>query len=56
MCLLHQEEELSYICLTCQIKLLCYKCIKSNKHAEHEVKIIKKAFDMLVERVSLIHL
>lgn len=42
-CLIHPTEDISYICMTCNVKLLCYKCIKSNKHESHDVKILKKA-------------
>jgi hypothetical protein len=42
--------------MTCGVKPMCLKCIKSNKHASHDVKIVKKAIEVINEKFSLIHL
>ena len=42
--------------MTCGIKPLCYKCIKSSKHSNHELKIIHKAIEIINEKLSLINL
>ena len=55
-CLTHPTQDISYICMTCSVKPLCYKCIKSNKHASHDVKIVKKAIEVINEKFSLLHL
>lgn len=42
--------------MSCSIKPLCYKCIKSNKHFSHDVKIVKKAVEVMNERLGLVNL
>lgn len=37
------EEELLFLCYTCNKKTVCVECISNGIHKAHEVKNIKKA-------------
>ena len=51
-CYNHDNEEIDYICLSCDNKLLCLKCINNKIHRGHEVKNLKKGVDYLREQIT----
>jgi hypothetical protein len=46
------NEEVSYFCFECMNKCICAECVVHGVHKNHDVMSIKKAYPVIVEKVS----
>lgn len=45
----HPEEEVQYFCFDCQTAPICPECVIHGAHHGHQVKLLKKAYPVIVK-------